>query len=343
MFLPFVRSRVVFTRRFDLENIDLHAIVHNAEFIKRYTDTQVCAVVKSDAYGHDAERVARVLRDVVDCFAVANLREALQISQYVCKILILLPVTDNDLPTASAHGFVLAVNSFDTLQRYASSGLPLHIHIKTNSGMNRLGFNIDELCDVCNILNVNKQMVVDGVFSHMWGSAYDDCKAQYDLFAKQTKFCEQALNKKLIRHVANTSAVFCDKTFCMDMVRVGLALYGYGHPSLISAKSVSANVIAVRRVDKGDVVGYGGVFHPDNPTNLAVLDTGYASGFPRTMVGSIVSIDGMPARVVAVCMGMTICATPRLANVGSKAILLGKGVNPSNDETIVYELLCNLR
>ena len=127
------------------------------------------------------------------------------------------------------------------------------------------------------------------------------------------------------------------------MVRVGLGLYGYGAPNLLTAKTVTAKVVANRVVDKGDLVGYDGIFAPTKRTCLAVINKGYADGFARSMVGSIVKINNCPAQVVAVCMGMTICVTPQLEPTGSTAVLLGEGINPSNEQTIVYELLCYLR
>lgn len=327
-----------------LFTVDLDAIVKNALYVKSQTNAKVCAVVKSDAYGHGATNVVRVLRDVADCFAVGSIAEALQISSYVSNILVLLPIFEKELTVASKCGFVLTIDSFDTLDRYAKSGLPLVCHVKIDSGMGRLGFSFKQLPQLYKMLQSNKKIYVNGVYSHFFSGDKESCDKQLACFLQCADYLENKLGTDLVKHIASTKTIFADATYHLDMVRVGLGLYGYGTSNLRVAKTVYSRVLAAKKVCKGQRVGYDGVFRPTKDTCFAVVDTGYANGFTCVLRGSKILVEDKFATVVAVCMGMLICDTAdRLAKVGSLVTLLGNGVNPSNCNTSVYELLSNLR
>ena len=330
-----------------LQKIDYDAIVKNALYFKNILgNSKLCAVVKNDAYGHGLVRTASVLSGIADCFAVGNVDDALAISHFG-EVLILLPVHPQQVSVACRHNFILTVDSFHTLDvvtSHCQKGKAPRVHIKINSGMNRLGFTYAQLPQLVDKLK-NSNLQVEGVFSHFFGSAEADCNKQMTVFQKCRRYIEDNFSRNLIFHIANTSAVLLNSQYHLDMARVGLGLYGYGSENLLPAKTVTANVIATRHVVAGEIVGYGAAYTFPCDTNVAVVDCGYAHGFSRALTCAKVKINGRILNVVGnVCMAMlTVDVGDTPVSIGDEVVLLGKDVNNANNSVIVYELLCNLR
>ena len=328
-----------------LIKIDYNAIASNASYFKRTCKTKLCAVVKNNAYGHGLLKTAKCLKNVADYFAVATLDEGIKISGLGVPVLVLMPLSFQDTATALKHGLCVTVDSFETLEKVAAAakGGAAFAHIKIDSGMHRFGFVREQLRNMCNVLLQYPNVVVKGVYTHMWGSSVDVCLAQAVYFDECVSYLQQRLGNIEIKHVANTSTSLLGDRFCYDMVRVGLGLYGYGANCLQPAKTVTAKVVATKFVAKGETVGYGGA-KVDSDMQLAVIDAGYANGLPRCLKGSGVIAKGCRCKIVAnVCMS---CAIIDVSGVnigaGEAVYLLGNGANPSSDNVIVYELLCNL-
>lgn len=331
-----------------MQAVDFDAIVKNAQFFKRVLKTsKLCAVLKNDAYGHGLVRTASALCGIADFFAVGNVFEALQIEPFSQNTLILLPAFGADAEVAVNHGFVLTVDSFDTLDsllRCIPKNKKARVHLKIQTGMNRLGFNLEDLPHLVVKLDFSK-MAVEGVFSHFFGETEAQCDEQLKIFEQAVSFLREHLSNGFLSHIANTSAVLLNSKYRLDMARVGLGLYGYGAPNLKRAKTVTARVIATRSVHKGEIVGYGGAHTFQTDTNVAVLNVGYANGFPRALKNAVAKRGNDLFPIVgnvcmAMCMADVKCAQ---VEVGEEVVLLGEGVNNANSQVIVYELLCNLR
>lgn len=329
----------------EMQYIDYDAIVKNARYFKQILGkTKLCAVVKCDAYGHGLERVASCLHDVVDCFAVNNVAEALKIEKYGKDVLILLPQDLKNTKIAIERQFVLTLDSFDTLQIISNCKVGMaRVHIKIDSGMSRLGFSKEQLLQLLSKLD-GKNIAVEGVFSHFYGENKISCDEQLNYFAKCSKivsgkFCN------VTKHIANTTGTLIDERYHLDMARVGLGLYGYGAQNLYVAKTVSAKVIATKHIKKDSVVGYGATYKCSRDTDIAVIDVGYNNGYPRALRCPLVKIDSAYAKVVGnICMSTCMVDVTNLqVRVGDEVTLLGEGVNPSTDDVIIYQLLCNLR
>lgn len=328
-----------------MQYIDYDAIVKNAHHFKQILGkSKLCAVVKCDAYGHGLERVASCLHDVADCFAVNNLHEALQIEKYGKDVLILLPQNAKNTKIAVEHQYILTLDSFETLQTISHCKVGrARVHIKIDSGMSRLGFSKEQLLQLLSILD-GKNIAVEGIFSHFYGENKISCDEQLNYFAK----CSKIVSRKfgyVTNHIANTTGVLLDTNYHLDMARVGLGLYGYGAPDLFVAKSVTAKVIATKRIKKGSVVGYGAVYKCNRDTDIAVIDIGYNNGYVRALRRPFVKIGSEYANVVGnICMSTCMVDVTNLrVCVGDEVTLLGEGVNPSGDDVIIYQLLCNLR
>lgn len=328
--------------------IDYNAIVKNAMFFKRILgNSKLCAVLKNDAYGHGLVRTASALCGIADCFAVGSLDEATKISEFG-DVLILLPVTAQEVSAAVRRNLILTVDSFDTLNSVLCNvpkGEKARVHLKINSGMNRLGFTYGQLPQLLSTLKNNSALKVEGVFSHFFGTDTGDCDRQFSVFEKCCKQISDSISNNLILHIANTSGVLSNSKYHLDMARVGLGLYGYGAQGLIPAKTVTARIIATRFVAAGETVGYDAAYIFPCDTRIAVINYGYAQGFSRALTNAKVKINGQVCNVVGnVCMAMLTADIGDLSvNVGDEAVLLGEGVNNANNNVIVYELLCNLR
>ena len=326
--------------------INYDAIVKNAIFFKkRIGNSKLCAVVKNNAYGHGLLRTVGGLADIADCFAVGSVEEALVVKQVAKNVLVLLPQDAENAGKALSADVALTVDSFrslDVLQKAVPRGKTASVHLKIQTGMHRLGFDLCQLDELKKRLDMSK-VRVDGVFSHFYGESTKDCDLQYADFLQATKMLQSFLPQPFTRHIANTSATLLGG-YNADMVRVGLGLYGYGCDGLVPAKTVTAKVIALRNCKLGDKVSYGG-YPLQKDCTLAVVNCGYANGFPRALKNAVVRINGQNCPVVGkICMAMCMAdVTGVEVDVGDSAVLLGNGVNNANCDVIIYELLCNLR
>ena len=332
-----------------MQVIDYNAIKKNAEFFReRIGASMLCAVLKNDAYGHGLTHVARHIVELVDCFAVGSVDEAEQLQFLNKDVLILLPQQNlRSAERAIRAGFILTLDSFETLSVIEKAarnvGKSARVHVKIDSGMSRLGFNATQLDELKRALKT-EAISVEGVFSHFYGDTVPECDKQLAYFNKCVSTLQNDFDRPLIRHIANTGATLLSSTYHLNMVRVGLGLYGYGNEALLPAKKVCADVIAVKDVAAGSVAGYGAIHKCERDSVIAVINVGYANGLPRKLRGCQITINGQPCRVVAICMAMSLVDVTGLkVGVGDTVVVLGDDVNISNDEVIIYELLCNLR
>lgn len=323
--------------------VDLCAIVQNCKVVESALQgASICAVVKNNAYGHGIEHVCRALVPHVSMFAVANVAEANKIASFGKPVLLLLPQFGNHLQIAVDKGYVLTVDSLETFHKIANCVGKKKVHLKINTGMNRLGLNKEQVEHICKLASQHN-VEVQGVFSHLAKTDLESCNRQLANFLPIARKCKQAFGKHILCHIANSSATFLHPKFHLDMVRVGLALYGYGNKYLVPAKTVTAKVIATRVVEKGQPVGYDGAFVARQTTKIAILDVGYADGLARILAGSFVKFGNSFCKIVGnVCMGMCfVDVSNAKISVGDEAILLGKGCNLANNDVSAYELLCN--
>ena len=337
--------------------IHLDNIKENAKRFLAWTGTRLCAVVKADAYGHGAEAVAAALNGVADCFAVALIEEAIAIRMAACgkEILVFTP------PTTAEEGYVLAVNGFsasvDSLktarllcwvcQKYR---VPIYVHLKVNTGMNRYGMNVQTLGKVCKLLQCSPYVKVRGIYSHLCECNLRRATAQRVIFTQMVAVAKGYF-PSLIAHLGATYGAMLGKNYAFDMVRVGLGLYGYlpcgaGGETGVSKKaldtlqpqkgmSVYAKVIASRRYVFGSL-GYGKEISGESIDRLSVCRVGYADGFLRQQDNGL---DGWHSHANNLCMDASILFgewkkgewLPILTDAEKTAKEVG---------TIPYEVLC---
>ena len=262
--------------------IDLNAIKNNARQIKSNLKVPFCAVVKGDAYGHGLVECSRAIEPFCDYFAVGSLSEgvALRIAGITAPILCLLPV--KNVVRAVEYGIQFAVHNEEYLKQVdatcSSLGITANVHIAVNSGMNRLG--IDNLSELENAFN-KKFLKIEGVFSHLYNPSNKiDREAQFKKFIPFCKLAKQN-NPNVITHLASSSIFALEDKYLLDMVRIGLAMYGYSainaHLSLKPAMKVIAPTLNKRNLNKGDALLYGN-YKLKAKEDVSICSYGYING-----------------------------------------------------------------
>ncbi|ENO87146.1 alanine racemase [Thauera linaloolentis] len=338
--------------------IDLAALRHNYRLARARHGASALAVIKANAYGHGAVRCARALAAEADGFAVAFLDEALELraAGITQPILLLEGVFDAvELADAARHDVWLAVHHEAQLRMIETTPLaaPLHAWLKVNSGMNRAGFVGPAVATAWQRLQASGKVRETTLMTHF--ARADEPQAittaeQIERFDAATRGLNGA------RSLANSAAILGWPQACRDWARPGILLYGAdpmpGEANGLQAvMTLESAVMAVREIEPGQALGYGGRFVAERRTRVGLVAMGYADGYPRSVPdGTQVAVDGQPSRLIGrVSMDMLTVDLSDLpaAGIGSRIELWGRQV-PVNDVaaaagTIAYELLCNVK
>lgn len=333
----------------------------------------IIAVVKADAYGHGARRVARALeRAGASMLAVADIEEGVDLrnSGVHAPILVFGALSVSDVGGVFASRLTPTISSpaaGRALQQAAAArGVSLHYHLKIDTGMNRLGFRHDNLARTLPELLASPNLALDAVHTH-FGTADEPGHALFDeqraRFEAACRAVDELGGGPRLRHAANSAALLRDSRVWYDFVRPGLLLYGLVPPPLGSTlalrpvMSLTSRVVAAKGVRVGEAVGYGGRYRAERATTLAVVPAGYADGLDRRLEGrGHALVRGRRAPIVgAVSMDMLTIDVTDIDGVGpgDEVVFLGsQGPGPEQTidaremaawiGTIPYEILCRL-
>lgn len=345
--------------------IDLKALKHNFEFIKSKlnTPTKLLAVVKAFAYGSDAKEVALYLQHLkVDYFAVAYVYEgvALRKAGITLPILVLHPQLANfDLaieynlePSIYSHRILDCF--VDLAEKRKQTNYP--IHLKFNTGLNRLGFAETETTSILEKLKTTNAIKVKSLFSHLVASE-DEGEAsftanQIETFKAITKTVIKQLGYAPILHQCNTSGIINYPEAQFNMVRSGIGLYGFGNDPKINKQlkpiaSLKTIISQIHTLKKGESLGYNRAFIASKTTRTATLPIGHADGISRQFGNGkgYVIINAKKAPIIGnVCMDMIMVEVTNInCSEGDEVIVFDKAYTAENlSETIrsiSYELL----
>lgn len=345
--------------------IDLKALQNNFERLKSKLQpkTKFLAVVKAFAYGSDANEISNYLQDLdVDYFAVAYINEGVTLRKagITKPILVLHPQTVNFkiliehcLEPSLYNGKILeefiAVVSKEVIEDYP-------VHIKFNTGLNRLGFCQDDVETIINSLSQTKTVLVKSIFSHLAASEDLNEKPfslnQIETFKHIANLFEKGIGYKPMRHMCNTSGILNYPDAHYDMVRSGIGLYGFGNSEkenqfLEPIATLKTVISQIHHIDKGESVGYNRAFKSENVLKTATLPIGHADGIGRQYGNGkgFVTINGQKAHIVGnVCMDMIMVNVTEIdCNEGDEVIVFGKNhtANTFSDtaNTISYEII----
>ena len=348
--------------------IDLKALKHNFEYLKSklQPNTKFLAVVKAFAYGSDANKIASFLQDLnADYFAVAYVNEgvALREAGITQPILVLHPQTAN-FKLLIEHCLEPSIYNFKILKEFiaiasAEKQTDYPIHIKFNTGLNRLGFSERDVNPAISVFKDTKAVKVKSIFSHMAASE-DLNEKQFTLNQIETfKTIAEDFNKQIgykpMQHMCNTSGVLNYPSAHFDMVRCGIGLYGFGNSEkenqfLKPIGTLKTVISQIHTIKQGHSVGYNRAFKSDAPLKTATLPIGHADGIGRQYGNGkgFVTINGEKAPIIGnVCMDMIMVNVTTIdCKEGDEVIVFGE--NPTAEHlaltsnTISYELITSV-
>ena len=361
--------------------IDLDAAAHNLAVIRRRIGEKplLCCVIKADAYGHGAVRLAREYEALgADWLALSNIEEALQLRRAGITLPVLLlgytpPEAARELAENNISQCAYSAEYCAALSENAvKSGVSVKVHIKVDTGMSRLGFTfqdaardavaVEEIAAVCRLPG----LIPEGIFMHFAvsdggadGKAYT--KRQ---FARFTALIEALGERGVtfpIRHCANSGAVLDYPEMYLDMVRAGVILYGL-EPSadvenpddfrpVLRLKTVVAHI---KEIEPGTDISYGRTYTATRHMRVATVPIGYADGYARRLSNrSFLLVHGVRCPIVGrICMDqcmIDVSAVPEL-RVGDTVTVIGRdggeeitaGALADLLDTIHYEVVCNI-
>lgn len=323
----------------NVAEIDLRALKRNAEKIKGLIGKNClfCAVVKADAYGHGAAVVANAIYTLADFYAVALVEEGIELrrSGIDKPILVLTPPVKEDFERAAEFYLTLTIDSvslYKSLSRFcAEKNVKIYAHIKYDTGMNRFGIqNLSELHELLELSQSENNVFLTGIYSHFARPENKKSLSRaLDKFLLAINLAK-GYNKKIICHISASGGLLAGVK--LDMVRVGIMLYGYtpyktDKITLTPVMKITAPVIATRKAIKGTPIFYGEK-KVKKDVIYSVVRYGYADGLERT------PIEG---QINNRCMDVTAVETKK--RVGKVTVLSDAEKLSKKYGTISYELL----
>ncbi len=318
--------------------------------MKNVVKTKFCAVVKADAYGHGIAEVGRALNEKADEFAVATLEEAYTLFESgVTKPINVLGCCDADIFKDFPSNFGITSDIIPTVCNISEIDFVKNrfsrVNVKLNTGMNRLGVSVNGLDPFISEL-MRRGIAVKSIFTHFYkGDDWSACEDQFALFdAATAKYAKLGIE----RHCCASSCLDLSGKFHLDMVRCGIAMYGYS-PITEPVMSVHTNILQVAEVKKGEHISYGDYVAPRD-MRIAAIRAGYADGYRRISGKErFVGINGKLCPVVGqICMDITLADVTNVSLKGDDRVyLLGGGISgemlASSYGTIVYEVLTSFK
>lgn len=343
--------------------VDLNALIHNLNFFKSKLApvTKLMVMVKALAYGSGSVEIANLLQyHKVDYLGVAYADEGVELRKNNIKtpVMVMNPTEE---------GFAAMINfnlepelyGFTILKQFVSflNGRAWNVHIKIDTGMHRLGFESEDVDQLITILKASPNLKVASVFTHLSGSdeaALDEFSHQQvrEFRAAAAKLSE-GLGYRPILHALNTPGILRFPEFQLDMVRLGVGLYGVDPTAekhnLKPVNTLKTLISQIRTVKAGETVGYGRKGKAIKDMRIGTIAIGYADGYSRAFSNGVgeVLVNGKRAPVIGnVCMDMTMINLTGIdAQEGSEVIVFGAGLSvdevAGKIKTIPYEILTN--
>jgi len=345
--------------------INLDALTHNYTYLKSRLkpDTKFLGVVKAFAYGSETIAVAKKLETLgVDYFAVAYTQEGVVLREagIVTPILVLHPQPSN-FDVLIEHGLEPSLYAPRILKLFITAVIKAKkenypVHIKFNTGLNRLGFWENDVAFIIEKLQERSLLKVVSVFSHL--AASDDVaeaeftETQIANFEKIVKTISTKLGFVPLRHLLNTSGILNYSEAQYDMVRSGIGLYGYSNDTTIDAAlkpvaTLKTVISQMHQIEPGESVGYNRSYRSDGYKVTATLPLGHADGISRNYGNGKASVlvQGKKAPIIGnVCMDMMMIDVTGIAcKEGDEVVVFGENLTAedfaNNANTISYELL----
>ncbi|MEO9021440.1 MAG: bifunctional UDP-N-acetylmuramoyl-tripeptide:D-alanyl-D-alanine ligase/alanine racemase [Ginsengibacter sp.] len=347
-------------------SINLNAIVHN---LKKYKEkvkptTRIMAMVKAFSYGSGSYEIASVLEfNKVDYLAVAYADEGIELRKAGITLPIMVMNIDNSVFDSIVNynlepeifSFSLLDDFTDYLKRSDTRNYP--VHLKIDTGMHRLGFTEDKMKALCKKISGNHFIKIKSVFSHLAASedpAQDDFTLlQFSIFKRCCSKIERSLNYPFDKHIDNTSGISRHPALQMDMVRLGIGLYGIDsnkkmQKELKNVSTLTTTISQIRKLKAGETVGYNRMGKIEKDSVIAVVRIGYADGYSRKLgngTGKMLVKNKLVPVIGNVCMDMTMLNVTGIKDLkeGDEVMVFGESLPLQTvaqwAQTIPYEIM----
>lgn len=349
-------------------HINLNHWEDNLRWIqKRVSPSELMPVIKANAYGHGAIKLASSAEKMgVKCLVVATLREALELRRNFInvKILVLGVIPGSQVPDAINYRITPTICCLDdalAIQEHAERvGQKVKVQVYVDTGMGRMGQTPEGILQLFQELECFAYLEVEALYSHF--AVADESDAESQTFTQQQwdrlkQVYQEIGDKNLKLHICNSGGVLFHLDCKADAVRPGLMCYGVGAPGAFEDQAdlkpvmgLQCHPLFVKRMKTGDSVGYGRIFKLKHDTNIMTLPVGYADGIPRRLGKHLkVGVKGKLYPVVGrVCMDMLMVDLgDDTVSLDDEVAIMGEGVASVEDlaelsETIPYEIFTHL-
>jgi len=347
--------------------INLEALVHNFNYYKSLVkpSTKIMVMVKASAYGSGAREVAKVLQHHnVDYLAVAYADEGVSLRQNgITKPIMVMNTTDENFEQLLSWNLepeIYSIAYFKSLLAFLNSKkAQLNAHLNLDTGMHRLGFMKEETEILIQLLQSQKSVKIESIYTHLAAAedpAFDEFSLeQLEVFINWAKQITDILPTKPLLHALNTSGIKRFANYQLDMVRLGIGLYGIANDDstynkLRTVASLKTKITQIKNVRKGGTIGYGRAGKVESDKKIAIVAIGYADGFNRIFsngVGGMIINKQYAPTIGKICMDMTMLDITNIeAEVGDQVEVYGEQLQikkiAQNLNIIPYELLTNI-
>lgn len=342
-------------------------------------------VVKGCAYGHGAYIINSLIEKGINYLAISNLDEALEVRKYNkdIPVLCLEPIDVEFLDLCEKNNITITVSSYEYVNKIKDTNCTLKVHLKIDTGMNRLGFDDENILkDAYKILKKNKNISVEGIFTHMGSLGISDPFWDNQLSAFKRITSTINLKEIPIVHIDRSVTMMChDKIEFCNGVRIGISLYGYNlvpvkrngllstirslktkwkikkynisktntdqYIDLKPALSLFSEVFEIKNVRKGEFIGYLGYVNNKEDFLVATIDIGYADGLDLRAKGITVVINGKEYKTIGtINMGMISVKVDENVKIGDKVEIIGENNSirnySSHVNTTIYEAMTRI-
>lgn len=354
-------------------NVNLDGIRHNILQVKNKLkkDTKLMLIIKADAYGHGAIPIAQYMchYNLVDVYGVAIIEEAIELRRAGINIpiLVLGYTSKEQYKLVVANDVIQTVFQYEMAKKLSEEakrqGKSVKIHIKIDTGMNRIGFS-DNNHSINEIKRINQldNIKIEGIYSHFATADEENISGTHKQLMRYKEFVDKLEKEGIripIKHISNSAGILNYPDAELNMVRCGILTYGI-YPSefvlkdevkLVPAMEIKTHVIYVKDVDEGVGISYGSTYVTPEKTKVATIPVGYADGYSRNLsnIGKVI-INGQYAPIIGrICMDQFMVDVTHIPGVklGDTVTLLGKDHEAciSSEElaewshSFVYELI----
>lgn len=325
-------------------NINLENLKYNIETIRNtYSFNYYFGVVKADCYGNGIRCVKTIVDAGCNYLAVSSLDEAMQIREYYSVPILCLGIIDEEyLNICKKNNITITISSVNYLKNINIEGLK--VHLKIDTGMNRLGVKTKEEVLECVKLIKEKNLYLEGVYTHLYQSSNEEITNN-----QINKFMDYVNDLDVdIVHISASEGLKYKFPSKINGCRLGIIMYGFtDYLDLKDVFTLNSEIIEIKKLNKGETIGYNGIYKAEEDMLYGIVPIGYADGITRRYTGSYIYINDKRYQIIGnICMDMLMVKIDDSVKIHDKVYILkdNKHINEMANYigTIPYEVMCDI-